>query len=209
MRIPIIATDLGTGAARRWTIALLLAAVAVAGWLALRPRGERPARAPGSRAQVPGMPDSIAALDPVEAARRVAPLVRAKRWSESLPYFRCIVAERTAGALAHSDYATVLHNASVEAHPRAGLLVPLTRSSVERVAMLREALRQYDLALSLATGPQERAFILGGRGNILRGWGFPWEALADYRRAADLDSSWRGHASYYDSLVRDPARQPR
>jgi len=197
------------GAGHRWWILLALVAIAIVGFLGLRRWGgraaaPRPAATAPAPPATPAIPDSIVALDLETASRRVFELVRAKRWFESLPYYRHIVAQPGANWLAHFDYGTVLHNASVETRPRSGLLSPLTRSSFERVAMMRDALEHYDRALALAPESADRAVILAGRAHDLNAWGFPWDAMTDYRRAAALDPRWREHAAYYERVLRNP-----
>jgi tetratricopeptide (TPR) repeat protein len=157
----------------------LLAAAAVALWLA---RGRR---APAAR-------DGAAALDPSAAYEIGLKLGRAGRYTESLPYFRR-AAEAPGGTTwqVRHDYSSTLHNATLESRMLGRFGQRISRSSVERVAMMHESLRQLDLAEADAGSRRDQAFLEAMRGNTLATWGFPLDALACYARALTLDPTMK------------------
>lgn len=153
----------------------LAAAAAFALWVALGRRAPSPV-------------DPAATLDPVVAYNIGLKLGRASRFAESLPYFRR-AADAPGGTTwqARHDYSSSLHNATLESRMIGRFGQRVTRSSVERVAMMHESLRQLDLAQAEAGSAHDRAFLEAMRGNTLATWGFPLEALACYGRAVALD----------------------
>lgn len=153
----------------------LVAAAALALWFA---RGGR----------APAPVDPAAALDPMVAYNIGLRLGRVNRFAESLPYFRR-AADVPGGTTwqARHDYSSSLHNATLESRMIGRFGQRVTRSSVERVAMMHESLRQLDLAQADAGSAHDRAFLEAMRGNTLATWGFPLEALACYGRAVALD----------------------
>ena len=88
----------------------------------------------------------------------------------------------------------------------AGLPVEATRSSVERVALVNEALREYDRALRLVQRPSDRASLLSEQGDMFFTWGLQWEADACYEAAARLEPQNRERsnklAQFRDMLER-------
>jgi tetratricopeptide (TPR) repeat protein len=152
----------------------LVAAAAIALWLA------RGLRAPATR-------DAAAALDPLAAYGVGLKLGRAGRYTESLPYFR-----RAAEAPGGTTW-QVRHdsNATLESRMIGRFGQRVSRSSVERVAMMHESMRQLDLAETDAGSARDRAFLEAMRGNTLATWGFPLEALACYARALTLDPTMK------------------
>lgn len=87
----------------------------------------------------------------------------------------------------HLDYSSALANAALESRTVARFGRRVVRSSIERVALVRESLRQLDLAAAMADAPHDRAVIEVARGETLETWGFPYDALECYRRALALD----------------------
>lgn len=176
------------GTARLGLAVLVLGAIAVTlGILRARPWRHEPAR-PGASA--PSVPDSIARLDPDRAYERAVRLVNGRRPLESLPYFRHALSHPGEPMLAHLDYATGLHDAALQSNSRFGWLGFATRSSIERLALMREALAQLDAAERLAATPAERARVHATRAHQFLIWGLPWEALVEFRRAQESDPSW-------------------
>jgi len=112
-----------------------------------------------------------------------------ERHQASLPYFRRAVSQAPDSWSAHANYSNALHNGAQESRRHLGKDEPAARSSVERIGMMRECLRESDLADSLTAGPADRAAIAYQRAQSLQTWGFPIEALLEYRRAQAMDSS--------------------
>jgi len=160
---------------RRWPRAAGAAALALGAafalWFARSPRAPAPA-------------DPAAGLDPERAYEIGIGLAKSNRCMESLPYF-LRAAEAPGGTTwrVRHDYSSALHNAAHESRTVAGHGRRVARSSVERIAMMRESLRQLDLAAAIAGAARDRAFIEAIRGTTLETWGFPLDALECYQRA--------------------------
>jgi hypothetical protein len=146
----------------------------------------RRTRPPTERARQASPADT---LDLRAAYREGARLYEAGRALEAVPYFRRV------GALLdrpqrdyHLQAAQVLERAALQA--RRDAAQPATRSSLERVALAREALFHLTRAEGLSATPRALAEVRAWRANLLRVWGFPWEALHGLRAAAAADPSW-------------------
>jgi hypothetical protein len=131
----------------------------------------------------PAPADPAAGLDLAAANEAAIRLVGEDRALESLPYFRRQLALLDAPVwAAHKDYASALHNAAAAS----GEHGPATRSSVERITLLLESIRQLDVAAGLTDRPAEQAAVLADRAHTLAFWGMPWDALDALERAAGL-----------------------
>jgi hypothetical protein len=83
----------------------------------------------------------------------------------------------------------------------------VTRSSFERVALMRESLAQLDLAMRLAGTPARRALVHANRAHHLVTWGFPREALQEFDLAeAEEPGAWRAVADGLSERLRHPVR---
>lgn len=164
-------------------VALVLGAWALLAAAALwAVRGSRP----------PAPVDPAAKLEPAVAYNIGLKLGRSSHFIESLPYFRR-AAEAPGGGTwqIRHDYSSSLHNAALESRMVGRFGQRITRSSVERVAIMHESLRQLDLAQTVAGSVRDRAFLEAMRGNTLATWGFPLDALACYARALALDPTMK------------------
>ncbi|HET7225422.1 MAG TPA: hypothetical protein VFK69_06865, partial [Candidatus Eisenbacteria bacterium] len=112
-------------------------------------------------------------------------------------------------AALHIEFSGALAAAAVHVQPRAGRLAALIPASDRRVALLRESLAELDAAGALATTPAERALVMAHRANRLVIWGFPWDALVEFRRAQALDPQWRPIADELADWLRHPERESR
>lgn len=130
------------------------------------------------------------------------------RHLESLPYFRHALAGIRQDFWAiHRNYAAALNNAALEVRALRGTGASTSRASFERIAMLREAQRELELAERLAPDPRIRAALLDARGGNLELWGFPWDALQNYRAALAVDpasAAIRAHAEGCAARLKDP-----
>jgi hypothetical protein len=135
-------------------------------------------------------PDSIKRLGPDEAYQRATALLNAGHSDSSLPYFRHALGVPGEPAVAHVDYSTALHNVSLMGRSRLGLKELATRSSLERVALMRESLSQLAGAERTAATPSDRALVHATRAHHLLIWGMPWEALVEFRKAQSYEPSW-------------------
>ncbi len=166
-------------AARALVLAAVAAVAVAAVWLTRGARAPQPA-------------DPLATLDPEQAYRRGVDLARAGHYVQSVPYFRRAADTPGAPWQVRHDYSSSLHNAAMESRTLGRVGLRAVRSSVERVAMVRESLRQLDLAEPGATSPRDRAFLELERGSTLSAWGFPLEAAECYRRAVALGPATEG-----------------
>ncbi len=157
--------------------ALVALAVASRAWWLARRAALVPAGAP---------PHPSAQLSAEEAHQRGLQLARAGRALEAIPYFRRAVGQVAGSWLAHENLAAALGNGAQEARLHLGKDEIATRSSVERVAMMMESVRETEVADRLAGSPGDRATALFERARALQTWGFPVDALALFRAAAAL-----------------------
>ncbi|HVP15399.1 MAG TPA: hypothetical protein VMS88_07630 [Terriglobales bacterium] len=108
------------------------------------------------------------------------------RHLEGLPHLRRALESPVDFWAFHADYGTALFNASFEIGSRAGAPCAVTRSSWERIAMIREAMSQLEIAAQMAPEPRERALVEIRRADLARTWGLPLDALVAYRRAESI-----------------------
>jgi hypothetical protein len=153
-------------------------------------------------------PDPLAALSGEEALRTGFALGQAGRDPESLPYFRrAIRAGRGDVWQARYDYATALYNTTLRIESRNGVPVYTVRSSWERIALVREAVRQLGLAEGLAPTPRDRATVRAAYAQMTWLWGLPWDAFVAYRQAYSADPANHALAARGDGLM-DQMRAP-
>ena len=185
-----------------WLAASALLAVGLILWMVPRRETSSP---PADAAR-----DSLALLPPAVAYERAKQWVHDGDSPESFPYYRRAIAGIVNDFWEiHFNYATALFNATVEYTTRSGMEVAVTRSSVERVQLMNEALRQLDLAERLAPTPAVVAQIQSTRGRMLHLWGFPWEAFIAFRKAQfalPSDGQLSGRADAFMDVLRDPTR---
>jgi hypothetical protein len=180
-------------------VVVAAAAVFLGRWLAHAPlatRGSAPVNA------------VIATLNPGTVFRTADSLGRAGRHFASLPYYRQSLRNARAGFWQlHLNYGMALYNATLEIEAHNGLPVSPVRSSWERVACMREALREILTAEQLARGQRELALVKATRARMLWIWGLPWETLAACRDAQSADPADRALAQQADQqmeLLRSP-----
>jgi hypothetical protein len=63
----------------------------------------------------------------------------------------------------------------------------VSRSSWERVALMKESLAEFDIAERLAPTDADRATVRSARGNRLLIWGLLWDAHVEFLAADSLD----------------------
>jgi len=193
----------------RWTVLLAsAAAVAAVGLLVIRqwrhPDPGAPDH-PGTMAPMP--PDSLSRMQPEAAYARAVQLVDAGEAQRSLPFFQRALSFSGEPATAHIDYSVGLNNTAVQFRAHLGIPENRTRSSYERVALLREALAQLDIAESLATIPALRAEVHANRAQRYLTWGFQLEAWREFREAeADAPGAWRATADEWSRRLQHPER---
>lgn len=180
--------------APRWPLwaapALLVAGVLL--WGPVHRLATRPAAPPPG----PPEPAALAAMSGDDALRTGLALGRAGRDPESLPYFRhAIRLGRGDIWQARYNYATALYNTTLRIEVHNGLPTQAMRSSWERIALVREAVRQLTLAEGLARMPQDRSTVRFAYGQMLWLWGMPWDAFVACRQAYSQDPANAGLAA--------------
>jgi hypothetical protein len=205
--------DARPGSRGTWRITvpvIVVVAIVTAGWIVFRvSRTPGPASTgtPGTTDAAAPWGDAALAVGPVEAYARGVALVDSGLSVASLPYLARAVSAPGAPWQAWRAYASALHNVAMSAvtEPFAeGEAAP--RSSFERIRMERMALERLDRAEMLTQANEDRAIVRLTRGQFLRTWGFPWDALQDFHRAGEIAEHWRDMGPYYAKLMRDPQR---
>ena len=133
-------------------------------------------------------------MDPAEAETAGYSLVERGRYQEGLPYYRRVLDQYGTEWLPHANYSSGLHNAAQQSRQHLGRMESAIRSSFERNALMDVSLAEEDLAEFHARAAHDRALAIYYRGQTLQTWGFPLDALAEYRRALELapgDSTMR------------------
>ncbi|HVP15400.1 MAG TPA: hypothetical protein VMS88_07635 [Terriglobales bacterium] len=154
----------------------------------------------------PATRDDARDLSPPAAYRRALELMGGPEPTASLPYFRRAAGDPEAPARVHLEYSWMLNDAAIGTRPRLGRITRAARSSWEQVHLELESQAQLDRAERISRDRVERALICAYRGKHLEVWGLPWDALAAYRAAADLDSLWRASASRLEGRLRHPEK---
>jgi len=143
-----------------------------------------------ARDRRPSPPSAVepgAGLGGQQAHERGLALARSGDPLAAAAYFRRVVALYPGSWFAHENLAGALGNGAQQARVHLGKVENATRSSVERVAMMRETLDQTETAERLTGAAPDRAVVLFERGRALQTWGFPCEALELFRSAAAAD----------------------
>lgn len=134
--------------------------------------------------------DALTAMTPQAAYESALRLSQDGHHLESLPYYRRALRgpQRVENPWPiHFNYGAALYNVGLQVRALRGVPVPVVRSSIERVALMREALAQLDTAQLLARTPGDRATVMHARGERFEVWGFPWEAFILMRQAQWTD----------------------
>jgi hypothetical protein len=152
--------------------------------------------------------DRIASLDARAAGDSADRWMRSGRFLAAIPYLEQVgrVTPRTT-ANYEGAFATALRNAALEVHERGGVALPATRSSIERIALVRESLARLDAGERKADDPAVHGRLIAARAEQLVTWGFPLEGYQEYWRAHDahlLDEAARLDAARLEFLLRRP-----
>jgi hypothetical protein len=205
------AAPLRPGPRRVRRLAWALPPLLVAGALLWGPAW-RLATRPGAPPPNPTEPAALAAMSGEEALRTAMTLVGAGREAESPPYFRRALRDARLDVWqVRHDYAVGLYNTTMRIESRNGVPCQSVRSSWERIALAREAIRQLARAEDLAPTPRERAIVRASYAQLVTVWGMPWDAFMAFRQAHALDPASEYLASRSDGamlVLRDPTRGP-
>jgi len=164
---------------RWWTLPLV--GLVILGFVLLRvwPRPRR-AEPPAPPAQRLG----------AEAAFRLGiTLSREGRHLAAAGCFATVARQAPGSWIAQQSYAGALFNGAQEVRLHLGKSEPVTRSSVERVGLVRASMLEARRADSLATTAQQRAVMAYQRGQTLDAYGLVSDAIVAFRSAAALDPS--------------------
>lgn len=148
--------------------------------------------------------DPLATMTPQAAYETALRLSRDGQHQESLAYYRRALAgpQRAENPWPiHFNYGAALYNVGLQVRGLRGVPVPVVRSSIERVALMREALVQLDIAQQLARTPGDRATVMHARGERFEVWGFPWEAFILMRQAQWTDPDRKELARKADGFM--------
>jgi hypothetical protein len=104
----------------------------------------------------------------------------------ALPYFLRAVSLAPDSWTAHENYASTLYNGAQETRIHMGKGEPGTRSSLERVTMIGESLRQTDEAMSWTREPNDQAVLLFQRAQVFHTFGFAIDALVEFHKATGM-----------------------
>ena len=133
-------------------------------------------------------------------------LVQSRHFMASLPYYHRVGQLLPQPAREYELLvAFALRQASLESRDDAAQ--PISRSSVERIAFLREALDRLERAQRLSATPREIAEVRLTRAKVLHIGGLPWETLLELRAAEVADPSWdevAGLGSMYAFYLHHP-----
>ena len=148
----------------------------------------------------------------IAAADTADRLVQRGLHFQALPYIERV--EAIAGATAtDADFdarsATTELNATVQVHERNGLVLPITRSAIERVGLIRQAMTNFESAERKALSPAQRRSIVVTRAGHLAVWGFAREGFAEYVRAHEilpLEGKTLSEARWVDNMLADPTQ---
>ena len=163
-----------------WIVIGALVAVALGTWWAIHVRTLRRAMS--------SAPDALAAMAPDQAYREAIELAGEGRFDDSFPYYRRALAGLNQDFWeVHYNYGISLGSRALQYTTRGGAPAFATRSSIERIGLEHEAMRQLDRAVRIAPTPRIRAEVLDHFSNSVAVWGFPWERLDLMRKRQDAD----------------------
>jgi tetratricopeptide (TPR) repeat protein len=143
-------------------------------------------------------------MDPAAAEAAGYSLFERGLYQESLPYYRRARDQFGTEWMAHANYSSGLHNAAQQSRRHLGRVESAVRSSFERIALMGVSLEEEDLAEFHTRTAHDRALAIYYRGQTLQTWGFPLDALAEYRRALEVapgDSAIRRVTSSLNGLL--------
>ena len=152
-------------------------------------------------------PDPLDGLDPATLGHTADAFEARREYLQAVPYVLHILRTGPPTYDYASRASTTLNNASIEIRDKNGRVIPATRSSVERVELLRESLAWSKRAEELAPGRDYRTVEIASRAEQLGSWGFHREAFAEFARASEtgpLDADFLAKAHWEQVMLADP-----
>jgi hypothetical protein len=131
--------------------------------------------------------DPLGGMDAQAAYERGIALAQQGRHTESLVFLRHAVRTRPDLWQTQFDYGTALANSSVEIAPHRHLPGPVSRSSWERVAMMREAQEHLAGSEALAADARQHGLSIRRIGTLVGSWGLEWDAVRAFQLAMIAD----------------------
>ena len=122
-----------------------------------------------------------------EAYKTAITLGRDGHHLEALPYFASAVRQAPDSWTARQSYASALYNSALETRLHVGKAEPITRSSVERITLVRASMVESRAADSIAESPHDHALIALQSAQVLNTFGLVDNALDGFRRASVID----------------------
>jgi tetratricopeptide (TPR) repeat protein len=141
-------------------------------------------------------------LNAEEAYKTAITLGRDGHHLEALPFFESAVRQAPGSWTAHQSYASALYNSALETRLHLGKAEPITRSSVERITLVRSSMVQSGAADSMTAGARDRAFIAFQRGQMFVTFGLVDNAVDEFRRAIVMDPTNQSGIKAIHSLER-------
>ena len=151
--------------------------------------------------------DPLARLATTALAERADALERQGHYLASVPYIRRLLRAGPPSYAQASRASTTLNNAAIEVREKDGHVMPASRSSVERVALIRESLEWSRRAEEMAPSPDYRTVEIGAHAEQLSSWGFHREAFGEFVRASEagpLDAQFLSEARWEQVMLADP-----
>jgi hypothetical protein len=148
-------------------------------------------------------------LPAAAAAESARVMFEAHRFYEAVPYARRVSRLAPLDFDFHARFAATLNNAAIQGRVRDGIPIPCTRSSVERMGLLHDAIAELDRAEQAATDEEARCSAAASRAEMLAVWGFARESYAEYRRANEihpLAARSLSEATWLESTLDNPVR---
>ena len=151
--------------------------------------------------------DPLAGMDVNAAADSADALDKRGKFVEALRYVEYLERVGQLTAAFESRAATAANNASIQVREQHGLAIPATRSSIERVALIRQSIARAQRAEDMVQSPGMKGAFQAARAGQIAVWGFEREAFAGYRRAAalgPLPQRALSEARWVSTMLRDP-----
>ena len=204
---PAPSTGKTTRPARRTAIAVTLVILAIVIGIAIVRLGW-PLRGEHAALTEPDLHDPLHSMASAEAYQRGRLLLNSHRSSEAIPYLRSAIATaESPDWQMHLDLSSALYNSAFEIESWKGLPRARVRTSVARIACVREMLAEVSKADALCRTPADHAEVQHSLALSWQAWGFYWEAYLAHREAvqsAPSNETYLRDGQGLEALMRDP-----